>query len=288
MRNFIPASPFASYKYTEGNASKAKKRNKTVECLDGEQMQKLLALLDNELCNINASIDKSHTSNEGRYHRMSEAEFTRRADKRRLEYMQKQLFVWLAYITSSRRGEVAALRWPDIDLVNSVITFNGNNYFKNGTGTMHKATLKDGSENKVISIDSVVFALLDEVYKLQSKVIKDYGWSNTGYVFISTRPGKVQAAGSPINPDSLTGWFNKFCVKYHEELGLTEEEAKRVHVHTLRHSSISFQLNNGVPLNVIADRAGHADESMIKRVYGHTFDEAERKAAELFGVFKRV
>ena len=42
---------------------------------------------------------------------------------------------------------------------------------------------------------------------------------------------------------------------------------KRVHPHLFRHSNITEQLNSGVPVEHIRRNVGHADLSMITKVY---------------------
>jgi integrase/recombinase XerD len=50
-----------------------------------------------------------------------------------------------------------------------------------------------------------------------------------------------------------------------ESAGIT----KRVHPHLFRHSNITWQLNDGVPVKHIQENVGHADLSMITSVYSH-------------------
>ncbi len=55
-----------------------------------------------------------------------------------------------------------------------------------------------------------------------------------------------------------------------------------VSLHSLRHSHASALLSKGVPLAVVSERLGHADQNITLSIYSHAIP-ADTKAAERFG-----
>jgi integrase len=49
--------------------------------------------------------------------------------------------------------------------------------------------------------------------------------------------------------------------------------------HGLRHSTATLLLGAGVPVQVVAQRLGHADVTMTLNVYAHALPDAQRDAA---------
>jgi integrase len=56
-----------------------------------------------------------------------------------------------------------------------------------------------------------------------------------------------------------------------------------IRVHDLRHSHVTHLLQNGVDVNTVAARVGHADPGMTLRVYGHLLPTSGSLAAERIG-----
>jgi integrase len=58
---------------------------------------------------------------------------------------------------------------------------------------------------------------------------------------------------------------------------------KRIKFHGLRHSAATLLLGAGVPVQVVAQRLGHAKTSMTLDVYAHALPDTLRDAAEKLG-----
>jgi integrase len=48
-----------------------------------------------------------------------------------------------------------------------------------------------------------------------------------------------------------------------------------------RHTSLSFLLGMGMPVNAVQRRAGHSRASVTTDVYGHSLDRSQEEAAEV-------
>lgn len=75
-------------------------------------------------------------------------------------------------------------------------------------------------------------------------------------------------------PDPYSEWFKLF---------MKRNNLPKVSFHKLRHSSISYMINNGVDLFVVAQIAGHSSIEQIKKTYGHVWDKTKKEAANTLG-----
>lgn len=241
------------------------------------QMINIMKKLDKDLEELIDSFGSSI-----KYKKLDIVERERRQNLRILDYMQRRLFVHLAIVTGSRRGELAGLTWNLIDLEDMSIEFNGTSYTLAGEQTKKKDNLKNGDEAKEVTVNSPLVPIIEEYKKFQKKVRRQNNWPNNGYVFLALNNGKVNKAGGPIRGDTFTHWFHDWCKANYKELGLTKDEAEEAHVHMLRHSSISLLINSSMPIKAIADRAGHSDVKVTTKTYAHVYEETDRIAANQF------
>lgn len=72
-----------------------------------------------------------------------------------------------------------------------------------------------------------------------------------------------------MHPDTISSWFPEF---------LERNKLPEIRFHDLRHTYISILINSKIPDNEIASRAGHADPSTPKRLYGHVFKSIKTEA----------
>ena len=55
-----------------------------------------------------------------------------------------------------------------------------------------------------------------------------------------------------------------------------------VSLHSLRHSHASSLLSNGVPIAVVSQRLGHADQNITLSIYSHALPADTRAAARIW------
>jgi integrase len=108
------------------------------------------------------------------------------------------LFLWLAATTGARRGELAALRWRDADLVRGLLLLDENYVVRKGQKQI-KATKTD--EPRPLSLDTISVTLLSEVKTAQETMLGAAGLtlSPDAYVFSPEPDGSI-----PWNPDTFT------------------------------------------------------------------------------------
>ena len=268
-RDYIEVHPFDKFKMMKlGEIEK-----KGVIYLDNEQMKQVMSLLDQMV-----SAKSDQFANSIKYSKLSIEERERRENLRMLEALSKQLFVLFGMFTGARRGEICGLHWSDIDLnydsEHIHINFKGTQVNIAGKQGEFKPWMKNKSTSRDVFTLNGILGIIKDYKKLQSKVIKEQGWPNTGYVFITMRDGSVNKAGSASKGDTYTHWFSKWCFANRHELGLSDEEAKAIHLHSLRHTYVSFLLNNGVDIATIGESVGHKDLNMDISVYGHIYKKS--------------
>jgi integrase len=175
----------------------------------------------------------------------------------------------IAATTGLRRGELAGLRWDDVDLdsgrlhVRQSIKNDIDGGWIVGPPKTHQA--------RHLSLDTFTIAVLQH-HRLRAETwAADAGvsLSQDGYV-VTFDPSGSQ----PIKPDSLGQAFKRLCAREGID-GLT--------LHSLRHFSASMLIASGRDVRAIAGRLGHADATTTLRVYAHMVEGRDQDAADFLG-----
>ena len=82
-----------------------------------------------------------------------------------------------------------------------------------------------------------------------------------------------QPGGAYYSPDRL----GASVVELMRKVGL-----QGVSLHSLRHSHASILLSNGVPVAVVSQRLGHADQNITLSIYSHALPADTRAAAKIW------
>ncbi len=169
----------------------------------------------------------------------------------------------LALRTRMRQGELAALRWEDVDLTDkpSITVWRSAD-----TRTKTRvSTTKTGKERKVhIGPRTVEVLKAHRARQLEERMAAT-SWADPGLVFPNTK-GKIRRRDSVMR--SLRHLL--------EEAGLP----KNVRFHDLRHTAGTLALRQGVPLHTVSKMLGHADPAMTLRRYAHVLDDMREDAAQ--------
>jgi integrase len=197
----------------------------------------------------------------------------------------------LAALTGARRGELVALRWSDVDLIEGRVRIARSLTVAQGeqhTGPTKTHAVRD------IAVDPVCVDvlkrrwafMLDLSEQAESPLVPD------PYVLSYNANG-----ATPANPDTLTHRFSQLCVTMEtpalEKLRKTKPKAQRTDLapkerwpfrfHDLRHFSVTTLIAAGVDPRTVADRHGHAQVTMTLNRYAHALPERDREAAAVLG-----
>jgi integrase len=160
-------------------------------------------------------------------------------------------FFLVALRTGMRRGEMLALRWQDVDLVNGRITVR-QNFVRGKTGTP-----KSGKPREIPLGDDVLDAL------------KAHHHARGPLVFCT-------AEGHRLTPGKIVRALASACKR--------AELERVIGPHVCRHTFASHLVMRGVPMRVVQELMGHASIVMTMR-YAHLAPTVARDAVRLLDGF---
>lgn len=169
----------------------------------------------------------------------------------------------LAVLCGMRRGEVAALRWKNLDLSTGQLAVL-ESAEQVGSKVRYK-TPKNG-KGRMLALSA---SLVDELraHRLrQAEELLRVGVRLSDDTFVV-----AQADGTPLQPDTRTqDWFRK----------LAGTSLPRIRFHDLRHAHATHMLASGVHPKVASERLGHSKIGITLDLYSHVLPGMEADAAE--------
>jgi integrase len=169
----------------------------------------------------------------------------------------------LALRTGMRQGELAALRWEDLELADkpSITVWRSAD-----TRTKTRvSTTKTGKERKIHIGPRTVEVLKAHRARQLEERIAATSWADPGLVFPNTK-GKIRRR------DSVMRSLRRLL----EEAGLPVD----VRFHDLRHTAGTLALRQGVPLHTVSKMLGHSDPAMTLRRYAHVLEDMREDVAK--------
>jgi len=171
------------------------------------------------------------------------------------------LLVLLGVSVGLRRGEIAGLRWKDINFSARTITIK-NNRVHAKRGVVQKAP-KTKAGKRTISVGSEVISALRDARQDYNAAATAPGFQNLGYVV-------CKEDGTPYHPDSLTTKWERFTAA---------NNLPHVRLHDLRHSNATALIQAGVSPKVVQQRLGHSDITVTLNTYTHVLPCMDQEAA---------
>lgn len=161
--------------------------------------------------------------------------------------------VLLAATTGMRRGEIMALRWSDVDLDAGMLRV-ARSLQQTRAGLEFKEPKSLRGRRNIKLANATIDALKARRTEL------DTGADG----LVVCRPN-----GTPWPPDQLSAEFHRAA----HAKGFT------IRFHDLRHTHASNLLRDGVPVNVVSQRLGHAEPAITLNVYSHVLPGMQEEAA---------
>jgi integrase len=177
--------------------------------------------------------------------------------------------LWYLALSGLRRGEIAGLRWSDVNFDAGTLTIARSRVEVGTTSTVLENEPKTASARRTLPLDDGLIAVLRRAKAIhaQEKLAVGAGYADSGYV-ASTE------AGQPYTPGVLTHMWHDVA----EAAGV-----RRIRLHDARHSCGTALHLRGVPLAVIAKWLGHADAAITAKIYAHSQDDALKAAGQSLG-----
>ncbi|MBB3111954.1 integrase [Paenibacillus phyllosphaerae] len=191
-----------------------------------------------------------------------------------LQALQKEPIHWrvivtLALTSGLRRGELLGLEWHHInwddgtlDVLQSVSLAPA--------GIAHVKEPKTRNSKRKVSLPTSMLEQLRYYYEVKSDERRMIGdkWKGGNYNFIFCHPD-----GRAFHQERPYLWFRNF---------LKKNNLRYIKFHTLRHTSATLLINQGVHAKIIAERLGHGSIQVTMNTYGFALRTADRAAAEKF------
>jgi len=169
----------------------------------------------------------------------------------------------LAVLCGLRRGEIAALRWRNIDLdaARLAVTESAE---QTRAGVRYKKP-KSGKGRAAALSARVVNALRSHRVQ-QTHELSMLGVPLTDEAFVV-----AQADGSPLQPRSIThNWY--LLLAKHKAL-------PRIRFHDLRHAHATHMLSSGIHPKIASERLGHSKVGITMDLYSHVMPGMQEDAA---------
>lgn len=160
-------------------------------------------------------------------------------------------FIRFAVMTGCRRGEIAGLRWGDIDFAAGTVRIERSMSCTRSGGVRARRP-KTRSSNRLIAIPA---ALVEELRNIPR---------DSEYVFGGRHPNTLSNAIKAKLRQHGLGQFT---------------------LHDLRHAHATLLLRAKENPKAVARRLGHADVGTTLRIYGHVMDEDDAGLALAVGRF---
>lgn len=169
-------------------------------------------------------------------------------------------------LTGMRCGEAAALTWEDVDTkagiihIRHTVTRINNNDFVIGS-------TKTADSVRDIVITDEVAQVLDAQRMRQTELFGLRAAAKTQQVFTTIK-------GNLVTPTNIIPCIAAACNKAKER----GADLERFSAHAFRHTFITHELENGVPMNDIARQVGHSNTITLQKYYSHADTERVKEA----------
>lgn len=158
-------------------------------------------------------------------------------------------FVFLGIKTGFRMAETLGLTVDNFDFENNKITIDKSLNYK--TKDIHFQPTKNKASMRTVEVDNVTMMLFKNLIKDVPEGVPIFAQNN-----------------ERIHNSVVNDYIAEKC----EEAGIP-----RITSHSLRHTHASILLANGVSMQSVSKRLGHADLTTTQDVYSHITDELAKK-----------
>lgn len=178
-----------------------------------------------------------------------------------------KLILNLALLSGIRRGEMAGLKWSDVNFDEGYIYIHETRVVVEG-GVEHTKQPKTNAGIRRIFIPQHLINVLKE-YKqryLTNKVKLGKDFADKNYVVSKND-------GNPFTPQGISNSYLRFMRRHQDEI-------RYLKFHGLRHTYASILIEQGENPKTVQHNLGHADVSLTLQIYSHSYESAQKKAAE--------
>jgi integrase len=169
----------------------------------------------------------------------------------------------LAAICGLRRGEIAALRWKNVDLDAGVLKIVQTTR-QIGTAVTYKPV--KNTKGRPVALSALMLEELKAHRAKQAEELLRFGIKLSGDSFVFAQPD-----GSPIKPGSVTNEWKRLVKKH---------ALPRIRFHDLRHTHATAMLASGVHPKIASERLGHSSIAITLDLYSHVLPNMQADAIQ--------
>ncbi len=168
------------------------------------------------------------------------------------------VFFNIAFYTGARKGEINALKWSDIE---GNIMHIRRSISQKVKGDDIETPPKNKSSYRDLQIPEPLIKILSEHKKRQQETSK-----------LFSEEYRICGGELPLRDTSIEN-KNKAFAK--------TADLPHIRIHDFRHTHASLLVNEGINIQEIARRLGHADVQMTWNTYSHLYPREEERAVEI-------
>lgn len=175
----------------------------------------------------------------------------------------------LALHTGLRRGELAGLRWVDVDLEKGTLTVAQQRTTANYVVVVTPPKAK--SHRQLLLAPATVTALRGHQHRQRvERIAIGPAWTDSGFVF-------VDESGVEYHPQRFTKMFDEV---------VRRTGAPKIRLHDTRHTMATLALEAGVHPKVVQEQLGHSAIAVTLDTYSHVPQAVRRDSADkIAGLF---
>jgi integrase len=169
---------------------------------------------------------------------------------------------WELALSGLRRGEIAGLRWADVDLKAKTLRIADNRVSAGGTTVENDP--KSATSRRELPLPDRLVSVLKAAKARQATERLALGRDGGEWAYVVSNE-----IGQPYSPAVLSRYW-RHTVK--------AAGVRHIKLHAARHTCATLMHLSGVPVAVIAAWIGHKDASLTMRLYAHSQADALKAA----------
>lgn len=160
---------------------------------------------------------------------------------------------YLALATGMQKGELLGLKWSDLDSSKGILLVQRQLQQLSGQGfSLVPTKTKAGRRQIKLGRETLKRLAAPRVQQELAKASAGEQWQENGLIFTS----------------SMGMYLDQTKVSREMKKALKAAGLPSIQFHGLRHTSISFLLEMGLPVNTVQQRSGHSTASVTTDIYG--------------------
>lgn len=172
---------------------------------------------------------------------------------------------WELALSGLRRGEIAGLRWADVDLDAMTLLVANNRVDAGGKAVENDP--KSATSRRMLPLPDRLVAVLRAAKARQARERLALGAGGGPWDYVVSNE-----VGEPYHPQVLSRYWSD---------AVKAAGVRHIKLHAAPHTCATLMHLSGVPVAVIAAWIGHKDASLTMKLYAHSQDDALRTAGSV-------